>query len=269
MQSFRFDDLAGKTIVLTGAAWGIGRGITPVLAGQGLRLLLVDRDEDALAEVAAGLKKDGAEVETFGCDLANADARKQLTNALADAAPDLLGIIHNAGIDPRQSLENADIDFFRQVMATNVEPAIELTRDLLPNLKQAGGGRIILMGSITFQLGTALLSAYTASKGAVVGMARSLAHELGPDGINVNCIEPGAIRVEKNEDTYDERIHDHIMRAQTLQRSLVPADLSGLICLLLSSASDAINGQVIGVDGGHYHAWAAASLQQPMINDDT
>jgi NAD(P)-dependent dehydrogenase (short-subunit alcohol dehydrogenase family) len=268
MQSFRFDDLAGETVVLTGAAWGIGRGLAPILAGQGIRLLLVDRDADAMREVAEGLRSEAAEVETFETDLAEPEQRKKLATALSKAAPNLLGIIHNAGIDPRQALENTSIDFFRHVMATNVEPAVELTRDLLPNLRQGGSGRVILIGSITFELGTALLSAYTASKGAVVGITRSLAHELGPEGINVNCIEPGSIRVEKQDRQYTEEIERRVLAAQSLKRELKPADLAGLTCLLLSEAGEAINGQVISVDGGFVHPWATADTQDYMLDRD-
>ena len=263
--SFRFEDLADKTVVLTGAAWGIGRGLTPGLLEQGLRLVLIDRDTDQLAENAAAL--DDGRITWLHGDLADPGDRARLAAEIGGAAPDLWGIIHNAAIDPRRPLEKTDTDFFRDVIATNVEPAVDLTRQLLPGLRAGDGGRIILIGSITFEIGTALLSAYVASKGAIVGLTRSLAHELGPDGITVNCIEPGAITVEKNEHRYTDETRRKLMAGQSIKRTLYPQDLLGLVCLFLSDASDAISGQVVGVDGGFLHPWADVSTQAHMVEE--
>ncbi len=263
---FTFDDLKSKTVVLTGAAWGIGRGLTGGLLDQGLNLVLIDRDAEQLARNTAALGCD-KQVTCLHGDLADPDERARLASEIAEVAPSLWGIIHNAGIDPRRPLDRTDTDFMREVMATNVEPAVDLTRQLLPGLRADGGGRIILIGSITFEIGTALLSAYVASKGALVGLARSLAHELGPDGITVNCIEPGAIDVEKNAEQYTDETRRLVLAGQSLQRSLEPGDLLGLICLLLSDASQAISGQVIGVDGGCVHPWAAPSTQEHMVDE--
>src|SRR4051812_21634587 len=189
---FRFDDLRERVVVVTGGAMGIGRGLGQGLAGQGVRLILIDRDETNLAEIVHTLRATGAQVQAHVCDLSDAEQRRQLCEGVAAAEPIVDGIIHNAAIDPRMPLSDMSLNFFRGVMATNVEPAVELTRALLPNLKRSGRGRVIMIGSITFDVGTALLSAYVAAKGAVVGLTRSLAHELGPDGITVNCVSPGA-----------------------------------------------------------------------------
>lgn len=262
--SFTFNDLDGKTVVLTGAAWGIGRGLAHGLAAQGVRLLLIDRDADQLAKNAAELTDAGVSAMVLPADLSDPGERTRLATKISDLTTDLHGIIHNAAIDPRRPLEETDTAFLRHVMATNVEPAVDLTRHLLPLLRESGRARVVLIGSITFRIGPAMLSAYVASKGALVGVARALAHELGADGITVNCIEPGAVRVEKETRQYTKEHERLVLEAQSLKRRLDPDDLLGLVCLLLSNAGEAISGQVIGVDGGFVHPWAAATTQEHM-----
>jgi NAD(P)-dependent dehydrogenase (short-subunit alcohol dehydrogenase family) len=262
---FQFEDLRDRVIVITGGAMGIGRGLSRGLAGQGSRLILVDRDEKNLAENAGWLRSAGANVQTRVCDLSDPAQRQKLSTDIAKSNPTIDGIIHNAAIDPRMALADMTTDFFRRVIATDVEPAMDITRGLLPNLKKSGRGRVIMIGSITFDVGTALLSAYVAAKGAVVGLTRSFAHELGPDGITVNCIAPGAIRVEKEAHQYSPELDRAILGWQSVKRRLDPEDLLGLVCLLLSSAGSAINGQVINVDGGLLHPIADAAVQRPMV----
>jgi len=261
---FQFDDLRGKTVVLTGATRGIGKALAPGLLAQGIRLILVGRDAGALDEVVRSLRDCGEAatwVQGVVCDLANPEDRARASAEIAALAPTLDGLIHNAAIDPRQSLENTSLDFFRNVMATNVEPSLELTRDLLPNLKRSSAGRVVLVGSITFDVGTAYLSAYTASKGALVGLTRSLAHELGEYSLTINCLSPGAIVVEKEAGRNSEETDRALIGWQSVRRRLVPNDLLAPLCLLLSETSGGISGQVLTVDGGLMHPIAAPGLQ--------
>jgi NAD(P)-dependent dehydrogenase (short-subunit alcohol dehydrogenase family) len=265
--SFQFTDLSGKGVVLTGAARGIGRALSAGLARQGMRLVLLDQDSKGLSETADALRANGVKVETLVCDLADSQQRLEACRAIADLSSDLYGIVHNAAIDPRIPLEQMSVDLFRQIMATNVEPAVDMTKQLLPQLRRNGatGARVILIGSIMFEAGGALMSAYVAAKGAIVGLTRSLAHELGPQGITVNCISPGAIQVDREQEIPSPELDDLIIRWQSVKRRLVPEDLLGITCLLLSSAGSGINGQVIHVDGGLMHPIADADFQRPLI----
>jgi NAD(P)-dependent dehydrogenase (short-subunit alcohol dehydrogenase family) len=229
---------------------------------MGMKLTLIDRDEKGLASIGQEI---GRGARTIVCDLSQPDARRGAGQEIANNNSIDDGLIHNAAIDPRMPIDEMSLEFFRDVIATNVEPAVELTRELLPNLRRSGRGRVITIGSITFATGPALLSAYVAAKGAVVGLTRSLAHELGPDGITVNCISPGAIQVEKEAIQYSRAVEKAILAWQSVKRRLTPNDLLGLVCLLLSEAGGAISGQLIGVDGGFQHPIADADLQRPMI----
>lgn len=267
--TFDFYDLAHRVYMVTGAANGLGRELAFGLAGQGCNLILVDRDEDGLRETGQDINtlERGARawVSSYICDLADAGARQRLCEEIKHSVAGLDGLIHNAGIDPRCSLENTSVAFFRNVIATNVEPALELTRDLLPMLRKSSAGRVVMIGSATLEIGTAYLSSYVASKGALVGLTRSLAHELGSQGITVNCISPGALFVEKEavrrERASDKSIEDDIIGWQSVPRALMPSDILGPLCLLLSECGGAISGQTIQVDGGLIHPMASSTLQ--------
>jgi 3-oxoacyl-[acyl-carrier protein] reductase/(S)-1-phenylethanol dehydrogenase len=273
---FVFHDLRQRVILLTGAANGIGRVLAHGLAEQGCRLILVDKDEVRLREVATSIQglwgeRNTTAVEIVVCDLSDPEARAAAMLRIHEVSPVVDGLIHNAAIDPRMPLENTSLDFFRHVMATNVEPAVEMTRDLLPQLKLSEAARIILIGSATFELGSGMLSSYVASKGAVVGLTRSLANELGKEGITVNCISPGVIDVDKEASRRKERRSEHgyeekVFSWQAMKRVLVPADLLGIVCLLLSRAGGGITGQVLSVDGGLQHPLADPDRQAALIS---
>src|SRR5688500_6153544 len=119
---FQFSDLQDKTVVLTGAANGIGRVLAQGLAQQGCCLILVDRDATRLEELAAQLEN----VSTLTCDLSDPQQRREVARKVLELSLTIDGIIHNAAIDPRKTFEETELDFFRHVMATNVEPALEI-----------------------------------------------------------------------------------------------------------------------------------------------
>lgn len=254
---FKFNDLAGRTLLITGVTRGIGRSLLPGLLAQGLRLIMVSVGKALLDEVRREIDPAGKCTMAFECDLAVPDS-------LADLALQLQGIpvdavLHNAAIDPRRDFDETDDSFWLRVFQVNLFAAVSLTRALLPALRQSVCGRIVFTSSITNALGTARLTAYASSKGAVEGLTRSLAHELAHTSITVNALVPGAIRVEK--EATDDRIDRELISWQSVPRRLEPSDLLGPLCLLLSEAGGGINGACITVDGGLVHPIASGSCQ--------
>lgn len=260
MSQFRFDDLRGRVAVLTGAAHGIGKVLSRPLVDQGVTLVLIDRDEPALVAHADALRAAGGAVTAEVCDLADEPALRATIERIKVAYETVDAVIHNAAVDQRFELEQMTLAQYRRMQAVNVEPAIVLVQSLLPNLRRSRAARVLLMGSIMFELGPARLSAYTASKGTIVALTRCLAHELGDDGVTVNCIAPGAIAVEK-ESQNPHRRDDRMISWQSVKRRLTPDDLAGPVCLLLSEAGGGISGQIIGVDGGIIHPLASKDFQ--------
>jgi len=262
---FRFHDLAGKTLLITGITRGIGRALLPGLLEQGLNLVLVSRGREAMEAVRASLGVDESRVRLFVCDLGNPGEVAAAAEAIRREVPRLDAILHNAAMDPRQRFEHAGDAFWQQVFQVNLFASLALTRPLLPLLRESQQGRILFTGSITSGLGSACMGAYVATKGAIEALTRSLAHELKGSGVTVNCVVPGAIRVP--EDAVDPVLDGRVVGCQSVSRPLVPADLLGLICLLLSGAGGAITAQSITVDGGVFHLLADPDFQKTFLKE--
>ena len=263
---FRFNDLAGRTVVLTGATSGIGRAIISDLLEQELRLILMGRSPEKLAAVEDEFSGNKGCFQTVVCELSDPGSRRKACDEILKTNESIDGFISNAAIDPRREFAETSVPLVRQVMATNLEPAFDLSQRLLPRLKQSPAGRIVLIGSMNSETGGVYMSAYAASKAALIGLTRSLAHELGPTGIMVNCLSPGAIVVEK-EGRRPER-DKRVISLQSVRRRLTKDDLVGPLLLLLSEAGGGITGQVIQVDGGLVHSIATAELQQARLEAD-
>lgn len=264
--AFRFPDLAGKTLVITGITRGIGRALLPGLLGQGLNLIAVSRGREKLAAVRAELGAEEPRLRLYECDLADPAAVAATGRAIAASGAAVDGILHNAAIDPRHHFDQAAPAPWDAVWQVNVQSAVTLTQAVLPALRRSAQGRIVFTGSIVSELGGAYLTAYAASKGALTGLTRALAHELQGTGITVNCILPGAIQVEKEAGTTAD---DAVLAGwQSVGRRLTAADLLGPLCLLLSGAGGGISGQCLTVDGGVMHPLMSREVQRGRLLSD-
>jgi len=261
---FQFFDLQGRTLLLTGATRGIGKALLPELLAQGLNLIVVSRGLDRMEAIRQELGVGEERMRLFDCDLSQPEAVVATAQAILESGLPLDGILNNAAIDPREHFSRGDEDFWSRVFQVNLFAAVSLTRRLLPLLKKSSQGRILFTGSVLFDLGGATLSAYVATKGALVGLTGSLAHELKNTAITVNCVVPGAIQVEK--ESGDPNAGQRLIDMQSVPRRLGPQDLSGLICLLLSQAGEGICAQSITVDGGVVHSLASPESQGRHID---
>lgn len=246
---FSFPDLSGKTLCITGITSGIGLSLLPHFFAQGLRIVAISKGMSEMLAVRENLGATEAQLALYDCDLADPAAVAATGEAILRDGHTIDFLYHNAAIDPRHWFATGDDLFWQQVMQVNLLSAVALTRTLLPRLQASTQGRILFTGSIIYAQGGACLTAYSASKGAVTGVTRSLAHELQGTGITVNCVYPGAIKVEKEKDSSDQKLIDW----QSIPRRLEPRDLLGIVCLLLSQWGGGITGQIITVDGGLVH----------------
>jgi 3-oxoacyl-[acyl-carrier protein] reductase len=234
-------DVAGRKAIITGAASGIGAAAVARLMADGVAVLAVDVTGD-------GLKG----THTLIADLGDAAAFA----AIAEAAQAKLGgldiLINNAGVCPVGSFDEMTEAMWDHALSINVTAAMKLTRAVLPMLRASSAARVINTGSILSRYGDAGLVAYATSKHAILGLTRALAAELGPQGITVNCVQPGAISTGMTKpmfETNPESLAYYAGRS-VLGRIGQPEDIADVMAFLASDDSRFITGQGILVDGG-------------------
>jgi 3-oxoacyl-[acyl-carrier protein] reductase len=247
-------DVRDKVVAITGAARGLGQEFARTLAAAGARVVVADiSDCAATLDLVAGEKGKG-----FATALDVTDARSAL--AMVEAAVRefgrLDGLINNAAL--YGALHGGRFDAIDEgewdaAMAVNVKGIWNCCKAAVPAMRRAGGGSIVNIASLAATYGMPYGLHYTTSKAAVIGLTRGLARELGRDRIRVNALAPSAVMTEGTREFFGEK-HDRaletIKAGQTIQRNLVPSDLTGTVAWLLSDASGFVTGQTIAVDGG-------------------
>jgi 3-oxoacyl-[acyl-carrier protein] reductase len=243
--------LTNKVAVITGSATGIGHAIAAIFAENGASLVLFDRNAEANERTASELRSGGkTRVLEFTLDLRDRPAMDAaLSSARSQLGPvDIL--VNNAGVYPRQSFLEMTEEQWDEMQAINLKSMFHATQATLPDMLGRGSGKIINISSVTFHLGMAQLTHYVASKGGVIGLTRSLAREVGPQNVHVNCVTPGAIAVEAEKlFVTDDQIKAWLDQ-QSLKRRILPIDIARTCLFLASELSDGLTGQTLNVDGG-------------------
>jgi len=242
--------LAGKRVLLTGAARGLGREFALHLAGLGARVLAVDVLGDELERTRAVGRERGIELITAVADVTSSEQ----TRALAEQAADQLGgldtLINNAAIVDvaRLPFDQIAEDDWDRVLTVNVKGAWLCAKFTVPLIRQAGGGSIVNLASEVAFSGSPGVAHYVASKAAIIGITRTLARELGPDRIRVNALAPGFVTTEASKVMLGAGEYD--TAATPLGRTAQPTDLHGALTFLVSDESAFITGQTLLVNGG-------------------
>ena len=240
----------GKVALVTGAAQGLGNAYARRLAREGAIVIAVDRQ--SAPAVAAELQACGAPAALFHqTDVSEEKQISQLANAILDRFGRCDIIVNNAGISPRAALEDITLDDWRRTMAVNVESAFLICQALVPTMKAHEYGRIVNISSNTLGLVIEGFAHYMASKGAVVGLTRALASDLGAFGITVNCIAPGLTKTPNTESMFpDGKFFEEVAKVQAIHRPSLPSDLVGAMSFLTSDDCAFFTGQTLVVDGG-------------------
>jgi NAD(P)-dependent dehydrogenase (short-subunit alcohol dehydrogenase family) len=247
--------LTGRTIVVTGAARGVGRAIARACASAGACLVLGDILEDAGREVTDELSR-MTEARFVPIDLGDPDSVAAFARDIAAHEGEIHGLVNNAAIATDvggKLFEEIDLALWDRVMQVNVRGTWLVTRALSPLFAPGGGGRIVNIASDTALWGAPRLLAYVASKGAVISMTRSLARELGPRGIGVTVVAPGIMRCEATEYVPAER-HRLYETGRAVPGPQHPEDIVDTIVFLLTPGALALTGQVLPVDAGFVFA---------------
>ena len=244
--------LTGHTIVVTGAARGLGRVIATELAKAGARLVIADTLVEDGEKAAAALNTSGAQARFVAVDLADPKSVTALAANVKKHETRCDGLVNNAAIATGiggKMFDEIDIDTWDRVMTVNVRGTWLVTRAFAPMLEASGKGRIVNVASDTALWGAPRLLAYTTSKGAVISMTRSLARELGPRGIGITCVAPGILKTWSTEYVPQVR-HDYYEKGRAVPGPQQPEDITATIAFLLSPGALTLTGQVLPVDNG-------------------
>lgn len=246
--------LEDRTVLLTGAAGGIGQALARAFAAQGARLLLVDREAAALDALIESLHSH--RVHSAVCELGSDAAVADVAAQVGDRFGRLDVLVHNAGTEYPTPVDDASEGAtarWAALLDNNVSGMWRLTRALLPCLPR--GASVIHQSSIWGRIGVAGFSAYSASKHAIVGLTRSLALELGPRGIRVNAVCPGWVRtaaamrslaaMAQEQGKSEAEVEREILSRQAVPVMLTPEDLADTFLFLASDGSAALTGQCL------------------------
>ena len=243
--------LAGRTALVTGASRGLGRAIALAMAEAGARLILAARDQTRLDEAAAEISAHGGQATTITFELADLPAVEAAIPALTARGETIDILVNNGGISAWGPLQSSTLAQWNHLFDVNVSSLYLLSREASRGMVERGWGRIINFGSFVSKTGRPNLSAYVASKSAVLGFTRAAAADLAPHGVTCNAIAPGFFDTDMAAPTVG-----HPQRAKIFKDAIAmgrfgrPEEIAGTAIYLASEASSYVTGQMIHVDGG-------------------
>ena len=245
-------DLSGKVAIVTGGNGGIGLGMARGMAANGATMVVVGRDEVKSAAAVTDLSKHGGKAIAVTTDITDEAAVTAMVRRVRAELGHIDILVNNAGINIRKSPEQLDIAEWDQVISTNLTSAFLCSRAVHSAMKDAGGGKIINIGSMMSIFGASFAPAYAASKGGIVQFTRSCAVAWAADNIQVNAVLPGWIDTELTKRAREQvaGLHERVLARTPAARWGASDDFAGIAIFLASSASDFVTGTAIPVDGG-------------------
>jgi 3-oxoacyl-[acyl-carrier protein] reductase len=251
--------IADAVVVITGAAHGIGAAYARGLAGDGAAVVVVDLDGEGAEKLAGEIRESGGRALAFRADVTSeADISAVVDGTLAEFGT-ITGLVNNAAVFSvvpmsRAPFDEITLDEWDLMMRVNVRGPWQVSKAVIPAMRQAGYGKIVNISSGTALKGSASRIHYVTSKAAILGFTKTLAKEVGADGIRVNCVAPGSTLSEEDADEKTIAYRSSRVGDRALPRVQMPADLVGAVRFMVGPESDFVTGQTLVVDGGsHMH----------------
>ena len=242
---------AGKTVLVTGAASGIGRAAAERLAAEGARVLCADLNEAAVKEAADAIQKAGGDAIAGTCDVSDPEACRSIVADAVTAFGHLDVLCNVAGVGLHEHATRIAVEQWNRVIAVNLSGTFFTCQAAIPHLLETQGN-IVNMASSAGLMGVAYTSAYAASKGGVVMLTKELAVEYGRRGLRVNCVCPGGVNTPLARGfAPPEDADQHLLRRMTLVPRLAdPSEIAAAIAYLASDEARYVNGAAFSIDGG-------------------
>jgi 3-oxoacyl-[acyl-carrier protein] reductase len=243
--------LEGRVAIVTGGGGGLGEGICGALAAADAAVAAVDVAREDAERVAERISSNGARCVALEADVSDRRSTEAMVENVVGEFGGVDILVNNAAIYPLRPWTEIEEEEWDRVMAVNLKGYFLCARAAFPHMRDRGDGRIVNVASITFFIGWAGFLDYVSSKGAVIGFTRTLAREVGADGVTVNAVSPGAFptaaeRVHPDQEALNRRI----LEQQCLKRRGTPEDVGNLVTFLAGDAASFITGQTIMIDGG-------------------
>ncbi len=246
-----YPSLKGRTVLITGGGSGIGASVVAHFAAQGAKVGFLDIKEDESKALVTKLRRKRQTVHFEHCDLTDIDALKAAIKAVRKELGPITLLVNNAAHDERHTLEAVTPEYFDDRIAVNLKHQFFCIQQVVPDMKKAGSGSIVVMTSGSWMVGFGGMPVYVAAKAGTFGLVRGLARTLGPFNIRINSIAPGWIMTKRQlELWWSEEAEAELMKSQCLQRRLNADDIARAALFLASDESSAATNQNFVFDGG-------------------
>ncbi len=247
-----YPSLKGRVVVITGGASGIGAAIVEAFVANGARVAFLDLQKDTGEALAVKLGQAWGEQPLFlPCDLTDIAALQAAVSTIVKKLGPVEVLVNNAGNDTRHTIEQVTPEFWDHTIAQNLRHQFFMAQAVIPGMRAARRGSIINMSSIAWVIPSTNVPVYVTAKAGIVGMTRTLAHELGRDNIRVNAILPGAILTERQRRLWlTPEYEAEIIANQAIKRLILPEEVARLALFLAADDSAAITNQSCVIDGG-------------------
>lgn len=247
-----YPSLRDRVVLVTGGGSGIGAAIVEQFALQRAKVALLDLDAKSSQELVERLTKGSAHRPFFAhCDLTDIAAMRRAVAQVEKHFGPVRVLVNNAGCDDRHKIAEVTPEFWDQTMAVNLRHYFFAIQAVLPQMTEAGGGSVINMSSISWIIPSTGAPAYVTAKAAIVGLTRTMAHELGASGVRVNAVLPGAILTERQRRLWwTPEYEEEILGSQCFRRAIAPEEVARLVLFLGADDSAAITNQSYIIDAG-------------------